>query len=69
MHGQRARRTAKSRLIAAHDRKAVLEELRARHGQSQVDGWCAEGAALNDDEAAWLAFESATSNLRPPVAC
>ena len=48
---------------------AVLEELGARHGQSQVDGWCAEGAALNDDEAAWLAFESATSNLRPPVAC
>jgi len=57
-------RPATRRVIAA-----VLEELRARHGQSQVDGWCAAGAALNDDEAAWLAFESATSNLRPPVAC
>ncbi len=34
----------------------VLEELRAKHGQSQVDGWCAAGAALNDDEATSLAF-------------
>ena len=48
---------------------SVLEELRARHGQARVDGWCAAGAALNDDEAASLAFESATSNLRPLVAC
>jgi tetratricopeptide (TPR) repeat protein len=47
---------------------AVLEELRARHGQSQVDAWCAVGAGLNDDEAASLAFGSATSDPRPPVA-
>ena len=46
----------------------VLEELRARHGQSQVDGWCAAGAALNDDEAASLAFGSVTSDPRPPLA-
>ena len=46
----------------------VLDELRTRHGQSQVDGWCAVGAALNDDEAASLAFASATSDPRPPLA-
>ena len=46
----------------------VLDELRARHGQSQVDGWCAAGAALNDDEAASLAFGSVTSDPRPPLA-
>jgi len=46
---------------------AVLEELRARHGQTQVDSRYAAGAALNDDEAASLAFASATSDPRPPV--
>ena len=44
-------RPAIRRVIAA-----VLEELRATHGQSQVDDWCAVGAGLNDDEAAALAF-------------
>jgi predicted ATPase len=47
---------------------SVLEELRARHGQAQVDGWCAIGAGLNDDQAASLAFESATLDPRPSVA-
>ena len=46
----------------------VLEELRVVHEQSQVEGWCAAGAALNDDEAASLAFGSATPDPRPPVA-
>jgi len=56
-------RPAIRRVIAA-----VLEVLRAMHGQSQVDGWCAVGAALSDDEAASLAFGSATSDPLPPVA-
>ena len=74
-----ARLIGHARAVRAHDGEVelpwrrrfigrVLEELRARHGQSQVDGWCTAGAALNDDEAASLAFGSVTSDPRPAVA-